>query len=66
VKIILLEPQPDSICIQAGLKHYNLDSRQEEIALFSSQGTFNQQIAEMLFITKYTVKDSFEGNLFKK
>jgi len=65
VKIILLEPQPDSICIQAGLKHYNLSSRQEEIALLAAKGHSNQQIAEMLFITKYTVKDHLK-EIFQK
>ena len=57
VKIILLEPQPDSIFIQAGLKHYDLSSRQEEIALLAATGYSNREIAEKLFITEYTVKD---------
>ena len=65
VKMILLEPQPDSICIQAGLKHYNLSSRQEEIASLAAKGYSNQQIAEMLFITKYTVKDHLK-EIFQK
>jgi PAS domain S-box-containing protein len=65
VKIILLEPQPDSICIQAGLKHYDLSSRQEEIALLAATGHSNRQIAEKLFITEYTVKDHLK-EIFQK
>jgi len=65
VKIILLEPQPDSICIQAGLKHYDLSSRQEEIALLAATGHSNRQIAEKLFITEYTIKDHLK-EIFQK
>jgi PAS domain S-box-containing protein len=57
VKIILLEPLPSSICIQAGLKHYNLSCRQEEVTVLAATGYSNRQIAEKLFITEYTVKD---------
>ena len=65
MKIILLEPQPDSACIQAGLKHYDLSSRQEEIALLAATGHSNRQIAEKLFITEYTVKDHLK-EIFQK
>lgn len=65
VNIILLEPQPESICIQAGLKHYDLSSRQEEIALLAATGHSNRQIAEKLFITEYTVKDHLK-EIFQK
>lgn len=65
VKIILLEPQPSSICIQAGLKHYNLSCRQEEIALLAATGHFNKEIAEKLFITEHTVKDHLK-EIFQK
>ena len=57
VKIILLEPQPSSICIQAGLKHYNLSCRQEEVTILAATGYSNREIAEKLFISEYTVKD---------
>jgi PAS domain S-box-containing protein len=65
VKIILLEPQLDSICIHAGLKHYNLSRRQQEIALLAATGHSNQQIAEKLFISEYTVKDHLK-EIFQK
>ena len=65
VKIILLEPRPDSICIQEGLKNYNLSCRQEEIALLTATGHSNQQIAEKLFISEYTVKDHLK-EIFQK
>ena len=65
LKIILLEPQPDYACIQAGLKHYDLSSRQEEIALLAARGHSNRQIAEKLFITEYTVKDHLK-EIFQK
>lgn len=65
VKIILLEPQMDSICIHAGLKHYNLSRRQQEIALLAATGHSNRQIAEKLFITEYTVKDHLK-EIFQK
>jgi PAS domain S-box-containing protein len=65
VKIILLEPQLDSICIHVGLKHYNLSSRQQEIALLAATGHSNRQIAEKLFITEYTVKDHLK-EIFQK
>ena len=65
VKIILLEPRSDSICIQEGLKHYNLSCRQEEIALLAVTGHSNREIAEKLFITEYTVKDHLK-EIFQK
>jgi len=65
LKIILLEPQPDYACIQAGLKHYDLSNRQEEIALLAARGHSNRQIAEKLFITEYTVKDHLK-EIFQK
>ena len=63
VKIILLEPQTDSTCIQAGLKHYDLSSRQEEITLLAAKGHSNRQIAENAFHHRIYRKRSFEGNL---
>ncbi len=65
VKIILLEPQPDSICIQAGLKHYDLTCRQEETALLAATGHSNREIAEKLFIAENTVKDHLK-EIFQK
>ena len=65
LKMILLEPQPESTCLQAGLKHYNLSSRQEEIALLAATGQSNREIAEKLFITEYTVKDHLK-EIFQK
>jgi PAS domain S-box-containing protein len=65
VKIILLEPQPDSMCIQARLNHYNLSFRQKEIALLAATGYSNRKIAEKLFITEYTVKDHLK-EIFQK
>jgi DNA-binding CsgD family transcriptional regulator len=65
LKIILLEPQPDSVCIQASLKNYNLSRRQEETALLAVTGHSNREIAEKLFITEYTVKDHLKG-IFQK
>ena len=64
-KIILLEPQPDYLCIQAGLKNYNLSCRQEETALLAATGYSNREIAEKLFITEYTVKDHLK-EIFQK
>ena len=64
-KIILLEPQPDSVSIQAGLKNYNLSCRQEEITILAATGHSNSEIAEKLFITEYTVKDHLK-EIFQK
>jgi DNA-binding CsgD family transcriptional regulator len=65
LKIILLEPQPDSACIHTGLKNYNLSCRQEETALLAATGHSNREIAEKLFITEYTVKDHLK-EIFQK
>jgi len=64
-KIILLEPQPDYLCIQAGLKNYNLSRRQEETALLAATGYSNREIAEKLFISEHTVKDHLK-EIFQK
>lgn len=64
-KIILLEPQPDYLCLQAGLKNYNLSRRQEETALLAATGHSTREIAEKLFITEYTVKDHLK-EIFQK
>lgn len=64
-KIILLEPQPDSLCIEEGLKHYNLSRRQEETAFLAATGYSNREIAEKLFITEHTVKDHLK-EIFQK
>ena len=39
------------------IKHYSLTSRQQEIAVLSSIGYSNAEIAKKLFISEYTVKD---------
>jgi PAS domain S-box-containing protein len=64
-KIILLEPQPHSVCIQSRLRHYNMTCRQEEITALAATGYSNQEIAEKLFITEYTVKDHLK-EIFQK
>jgi PAS domain S-box-containing protein len=65
LKMILLEPQPNSLCIQANLKNYNLSGRQEEIAFLAATGYSNREIAEKLFITEHTVKDHLK-EIFQK
>jgi PAS domain S-box-containing protein len=65
LKIILLDQLPDSACIQAGLKNYNLSCREEETALLAATGHSNREIAEKLFITEYTVKDHLK-KIFQK
>ena len=65
LKIILLEPQPDSACIQANLKNYNLTCRQKETAFLAATGHSNREIAEKLFITEHTVKDHLK-KIFQK
>lgn len=65
LKMILLEPQQDSLCIEEGLKHYNLSGRQQETAFLAATGHTNREIAEKLFISEHTVKDHLK-EIFSK
>ncbi len=43
--------------VSAKLKQYRLTSRQHDIALLSSEGHSNEEIAKKLYLSEYTVKD---------
>jgi DNA-binding NarL/FixJ family response regulator len=45
------------IFIKEKLKEYELTTRQQEIALLAAIGHSNNEIAKILFISEYTVKD---------
>ncbi|GAB6268413.1 MAG: PAS and helix-turn-helix domain-containing protein [Smithella sp.] len=57
LKIILLERMSHLIFIKEKLKEYELTTRQQEIALLAAIGHSNNEIAKILFISEYTVKD---------
>jgi PAS domain S-box-containing protein len=57
LKIILLERMSHLIFMKEKLKKYELTTRQQEIALLAAIGHSNNEIAKILFISEYTVKD---------
>jgi len=57
LKIILLERMSHLVYFKERLKQYDLTIRQQEIALLAAIGNSNSEIAKILFISEYTVKD---------
>lgn len=57
LKIILRERFPDVKLIKGEMKKYGMTPRQQEITLLVATGQSNREIAEKLYITRYTVKD---------
>jgi PAS domain S-box-containing protein len=64
MQLIIMYNILDNIHVEKAFKHYNFTPRQQEILLLAVKGLSNNEIAEKLFISEFTVKDHLK-NIFQ-